>query len=301
MTAPFDSPPVTGPLAEDAGTADRPRNEALAALLSLLALGLGQVYNGEVRKAVLLNLAALVTFLVVLGLLFSPAFALVMPVAVVVGGGLWVFAFVDAILGSRKRSESYALRPYNRVLVYVAIVVVALVARECVTMVLRSQVVQAFRIPSEAMMPTLLPGDFVFVDKRTSERTPERGDIIAFDWPEDPRRQYLKRVVAVGGDLFEMRDKVAYVNGLPTDERFVVHIDPATHPAESDPRDNFGPYRVPKFSYFVLGDNRDNSNDSRFWGPVGQTLVRGKVRGIYWSWSSERSGPRWERVGRLLR
>jgi signal peptidase I len=277
--------------------ADRPRNQALAAFLTLAALGVGQVYNGEWRKAVVLNGIGLALFILVLVLVQSPAFALVLPVALIGGVGLLVFALVDAVLGSRKRSESYELKSYNRVLVYVAIIVVASLEREFATQSLREGWVQAFRIPSEAMMPTLLVGDHLFVDKRASARTPGRGDVVVFRYPEEPSRFYIKRVVAVGGDEVEVRDKVLYVNGQPREESLIQHIDPSVHPREYDPRDNFDLYTVPKGSYFVMGDNRDNSNDSRFWGPVDGSLVQGKALGIYWSWDAEKDGPRWERVG----
>ena len=281
--------------------ADRPRNEALAALLTLLGLGVGQVYNGEWRKAIVLNGIAVALFILVLLLVQSPAFALVLPVALVGGIGLLVFALVDAVLGSRKRSDSYELKPYNRVLVYVAIIVIGGLVREAATLGLREGWVQAFRIPSENMLPTLLVGDFLFVDRRASARTPGRGDVVVFRYPELPSRSYIKRVVAVGGDEVEVRDKTLYVNGQPREESFIQHIDPAVHPREFDPRDNFDPYTVPKGSYFVMGDNRDNSNDSRFWGPVDDSLMLGRVLGIYWSWDAGKGGPRWERVGTRVR
>jgi signal peptidase I len=295
MTSSADDP------ARSDGTADRPRNAVLAGFLSLLAPGLGQVYNGEARKAIVLTVAAALLTFVGVGLVFSPWFHLAAPFAVLVGSGLWVYAIADAAIGARKRGGAYALKPYNRVLVYVAFLVAVGFARECAILILRERFVQAFRIPSEAMVPTLLVGDFVFADKRPLARVARRGDVIVFASPEDPRHEFMKRVVAVGGDEVEVRDKVVYVNGQAVEEDFVLHVDPATHPASFDPRDNLAPYRVPKFSYFVLGDNRDNSSDSRYWGPVPQALVRGRARGIYWSWDAEKGAPRWDRVGSLVR
>ena len=280
---------------------DRPRMWQFAAFLTLVAAGLGQVYNGEGRKGALL-LVAFIPLVGLIGLLvLSPFFAFATPVAVVLGVGFLGYALADAIAGSRKRADAYELKPYNRVLVYVGIVVVAGLAREGLTLGLREGVVQAFRIPSESMLPTLQVGDYLFVDKRAGARVPRRGDVIVYRYPEDPRRSYIHRVVAVGGDKVEVRDKVVYVNDRAAEDAHVIHIDPATHSGEFDPRDNCGPYAVPKGSYFVMGDNRDNSNDSRFWGPLEGALVEGKARGIYWSWDGEKGGPRWDRIGSLIR
>ena len=233
-------------------------------------------------------------------LLFTPFFHLALPLALLSTLAIWTYAIIDAVLASRRLGESYELQWFNRVLVYVGLVLAAGIAREAVTSFLRETFVQAFRNPAESMLPTLQVGDFVFVDKRPIGKDLARGDVIVHDYPEDPRRQYIKRVVAVGGDRVEMRDKVLLINGREQTEPYVVHIDSSTHPAEFDPRDNFGPYTVPRNSYFVLGDNRDNSNDSRFWGPVERSLVIGKVRGIYWSWDADSGSPRWKRVGTLV-
>jgi len=118
-----------------------------------------------------------------------------------------------------------------------------------------------------------------------------------FQYPDDPRRDYIKRCVAVGGQTVEVKDKVLYVDGRARNEPYVKHIDPTNHPASFDPRDNFGPYRVPDGSLFMMGDNRDNSNDSRFWGPVKMSLVKGRAMFLYWSWDGEQ---RWPRFGRIL-
>jgi len=280
---------------------DRPRRWLLAGFLSFVAPGLGQVYNGEWAKALVL-LAVSIPFGIFIGiLLFTPYFHVALPLGLLLAFAGWVYAIVDAIVVSRRLGRAYELQWFNRVVVYVGLVLVASFARETVTVLLRETFVQAFRIPAEAMLPTLEVGDFVFVDKRPIGKDPSRGDVIAFDYPEDPRRQYLKRVVAVGGDRVEIRDKVLLINGREQSESYVIHIDPSTHPGEFDPRDNFGPYTVPRNSYFVLGDNRDNSNDSRFWGPVKRSLVNGTVLGIYWSWDPSAKTPRWSRVGMLVR
>jgi signal peptidase I len=178
------------------------------------------------------------------------------------------------------------------------------------TAVLRAFVIQAFRIPSESMRDTLLVGDFLFVNKfeygpkipfthvrLPGLHPPRRGDVIVFQFPQDPSKDFIKRCVAVGGETVEIREKQLYVNGEKLDEPYVRHTDPNIRPAGFDFRDNFGPFTVPKGEMFMMGDNRDNSNDSRYWGTLPMDLVKGRAMFLYWSWDSDRNWPRW---GRLL-
>ena len=181
------------------------------------------------------------------------------------------------------------------------------------TLLLRFLVVQAFRIPSESMLPTLLVGDFLFVNKfeygpkipfthvrLPGLRAPRPGDVIVFQFPKDPRRDYIKRCVAVGGQTVEMRDKQLYVEGRRRVEPFVQHTDAVVRPAAYDQRDNFGPFTVPPGELFMMGDNRDNSNDSRYWGPLEMDFVKGRAMFLYWSWDGERNWPRWNRIFQVI-
>ncbi|MFN3478798.1 MAG: signal peptidase I [Thermodesulfovibrionales bacterium] len=179
---------------------------------------------------------------------------------------------------------------------------------------IRAYFIQAFKIPSGSMIPTLLIGDHILVnkfiygtklpfsDKRILVfRKPQRGDIIVFKYPEDPSRDFIKRVIAVEGDVIESRNKVVYVNGQPVKEPYIQHTDNLMRPGGVEPRDNFGPYIVPKGKYFMMGDNRDQSYDSRYWGYVDIKEIRGKALIIYWSWDGKRHLPRLERIGKLIR
>lgn len=178
-------------------------------------------------------------------------------------------------------------------------------------LIIRAYVVQAFKIPSGSMIPTLLIGDHVLVNKFIYGtklpfsdtrvlplRSPERGDIIVFKYPEDPARDFIKRVVGVEGDMVESRSKVLYINGKPLEESYIQHTDAAVRTAQ--PRDNFGPYLVPKGKFFVMGDNRDQSYDSRYWGYVDLSDVRGKAFILYWSWDGTKTLPRLSRIGKLV-
>jgi signal peptidase I len=165
-----------------------------------------------------------------------------------------------------------------------------------VTFTARAFVIQAFRIPSESMVPTLLKGDFLFVNKfeygpkipfthvrLPGIRAPRRGDVIVFQYPGDPRLDYVKRCIATGGQTVVIRDKQVIVDGDTLREPYAIRSDPEVLPAGAAPRDNFGPYTLPPGELFMMGDNRDNSNDSRFWGPVKMDLVRGRAMFIYFS------------------
>lgn len=190
----------------------------------------------------------------------------------------------------------------------------ALIIAVLLALFIRAFVVQAFKIPSGSMQNTLLIGDQLLVNKFIygiklpfSDKTiipienPQRGDVIVFKFPEDPSKDFIKRVVGVGGDTVEIRDKKVFVNGLQQADDFAVHVDPRVFPRDFQPRDNFGPVKVPKGKLFVMGDNRDESNDSRYWGFVDLSAVRGKAIVLYWSWDSKNFRVRWHRIGQCIR
>ena len=190
---------------------------------------------------------------------------------------------------------------------YVEAIITALI----LALLIRTFVVQAFKIPSGSMIPTLLIGDHIlvnkflygtqipFTDKKILIfREPEKGDIIVFKYPENPAKDFIKRVIATEGDTIEEKNKVVYVNGEPVTETYAYHYDPTMH-SGSDPRDTFGQIRVPKDKIFVMGDNRDHSYDSRFWGFVDEKEVKGKAFIIYWSWDPDK-WVRFNRIGRLI-
>jgi signal peptidase I len=179
---------------------------------------------------------------------------------------------------------------------------------------IRTFIVQAFKIPSGSMKPTLLIGDHILVNKfiygvkipfirknLISISEPKRGDVIVFIYPEDRSKDFIKRVIGVGGDTIEIRNKKIFLNGLPFQDTHGVYVDDFIIPGTIQPRDNFGPMTVPKGAVFTMGDNRDQSYDSRFWGVVELKDVLGKAFIMYWSWNREDHNVRWSRLGRLVR
>ena len=155
-------------------------------------------------------------------------------------------------------------------------------------------VIQAFRIPTGSMESTLLIGDHLlvnkfvyglnsgFIGKLLPYREPQRGDIIVFKYPGEPETPYVKRLMGLPGDTVEMKGRMVYVNGEALEEDYTQYIDPGSIYA------HYGPYTVPEGHYFGMGDNRDNSQDSRFWGTIPRDYLLGKPLVIYWSFETAR-------------
>ena len=206
-------------------------------------------------------------------------------------------------------------------------------------LVVRTFLVEAFKIPTSSMENTLMVGDFLLVNKAVygaeipgtrihlpAFEKPRRGDVIVFIPPMDPTKNYVKRLVGVPGDTLQMKDKRLFVNGSPVNEPYARYIDrmgDAVHPdmrwqsnhllagparSYHPTRDNWGPIVVPPDDYFVLGDNRDNSEDSRYWGFVPREAIRGRPWFVYYSYDPDGPGRapwlsdiRWGRIGERIR
>jgi signal peptidase I len=192
---------------------------------------------------------------------------------------------------------------------YIEAILIALL----LALFIRTFVVQAFKIPSGSMKNTLLIGDHILVNKFIYGvknplngktwipiKEPERRDIVVFKYPINPEQDYIKRVIGVEGDTIEIKDKKVYVNGEPQEEDYTIFLDKRVLPGSLQPRDNMGPITVPENSLFVMGDNRDNSYDSRFWKFVDLKAVKGKAFVLYWSWDKENFSVRWSRIADLV-
>ena len=183
---------------------------------------------------------------------------------------------------------------------------------------IRTFVVQAFKIPTGSMENNLLIGDHLLVNKFVygSTTTPlerailpmraiARGDVVVFKFPQEPDRDFIKRVIGLPGETLEVRNKKVYINGTPLDEPYVHFLVPpggaGQEVAPSDVRETYGPVTVPTDQYFVMGDNRDNSQDSRWWGYLPRDLVKGKALMVYWSFDSDRADYQDEGLGATLR
>ncbi|HEY7435732.1 MAG TPA: signal peptidase I [Methylomirabilota bacterium] len=204
---------------------------------------------------------------------------------------------------SRPRRKSL-FREYSE-----AIIIAVLLA-----LFIRQFAVQAFTIPSGSMMDTLLIGDYILVNKflfgaeiplidrhLPGLRDPQRGDIVVFKYPNDETRDFIKRIIAIGGDTIQVRDNRVTLNGSPIDEPYA-RAGSFTGPPSGQCGYAYGcdPLKVPAGAYFVMGDNRDNSQDSRYWGFVRREKIRGKAFLIYWSWNGDGHWLRWQRLGKYL-
>ena len=211
---------------------------------------------------------------------------------------------VEAPAQTARRRKSL-VREYGE-----AIVIAILLA-----LVIRTLVVQAFTIPSGSMMDTLFVGDYILVNKflygpevpltdwrLPGFREPHRGDIIVFKYPQDEKRDFIKRIVGTPGDVVQVRGNQVYVNGQAIVEPFVKHTSPPLAHGQAYCGYAYAcePTPVPAGSYFVMGDNRDNSQDSRYWGFVKRDKIKGKAFLTYWSWDSDRHWLRWWRLGKYI-
>ncbi|MGE3956791.1 MAG: signal peptidase I [Vicinamibacterales bacterium] len=197
----------------------------------------------------------------------------------------------------RREFQKSTLREY-----FESIVIAVILA-----LFIRTFVVQAFKIPTGSMENNLLIGDHLLVNKfvlgptsSAIERTLlpigtiRRGDVLVFKYPEEPERDFIKRIIGLPGETIELRQKKVYINGTPLDEPYVHFLEPpgsgnsGSEVTSFDVRERYGPVTVPHDHYFAMGDNRDNSQDSRYWGFLPRDYIKGKALIIYWSYEAER-------------
>ena len=214
-------------------------------------------------------------------------------------------------------TEETQVRKKSLIREYIEAILIALL----LALLIRTFIVQAFKIPSGSMEKTLLIGDHILVSKFSYgthipneipfintklfddivlfSSVPERGDIIVFKFPKDETRDFIKRVIALPGDLLEVRRQKVFINNKPYEDARARHTE---SPSESPlvPRDDFGPILIPEGHVFVMGDNRENSQDSRYWGYLNVKKIRGKALIIYWSWDRIENWVRFERFGKIL-
>jgi signal peptidase I len=212
-----------------------------------------------------------------------------------------------ANLGDSMETKKSKTREYVESLIIAAII----------AFFVRGFFIQAFKIPSSSMEPTLLIGDHLLVNRLSyvmkvpftdtvifSLGDPKREDVIVFRYPVDRSKDFIKRVIAIEGDTVEIKNKVIYINGEKINDRWGHYSDSGAIPGYLSPKDNLGPVTVPKDSYFVMGDNRDRSLDSRFWGFVRKEDLVGRALILYFSWNNKSDDVlnyvRWTRIGKLI-
>jgi signal peptidase I len=284
---------AAGAQEEDEPPLTRARKPWLAALLSLVTPGLGQLYAGRWRRGLVIFTASFVTNLsAIYSILFAPGrIALVL---LALSALPWIVAIVDGYLCARAAPAAYVVQPFNRWYVYTGLFLVSATILSPVRLCkMLFGPLSAYTTPSSSMSPALETGDWVFGGRLPSGPI-ARGSLV-IHYPPDRSNPFVKRAVGIPGDTLQMRDGALYLNGAQTQEPYV---DPASDCGGVEPdsaRRNWGPTVVPADSYFMLGDNRDCSFDSRAYGLIRRERIIGRILFIYFS--HDRAGVRWNRIG----
>lgn len=266
----------------------RSRSPFLAGLLSIFMPGLGHIYTGAPKRGLIIFCVAFFASWIGLlsGLLpYQPFNVLSMSLLIFLP---YLFAVADSVKIARRTRYAYILKRYNKWYVYIGILLLCGIVTELLG---GDVIVKTYKMSAGSMEPTLLIGDHILVNKFIYwNSAPKRGDVIVFEYPPDPSKDFVKRVVGVAGDVLELRSGRLMLNGKEYEENYLK--------SASENYGSYGPVSVPEESLFVLGDNRDHSYDSRFWGFVKADRVKGKVACVYWYWLSPYIFEvRWNRIG----
>jgi signal peptidase I len=275
-----------------------PDDHGLQACCNLLLPGLGSVYNGQPQRGLILYLCRhLVTLLALLALAWIPGFFSLVFAALlrIAYAG---FVAVDGFRKAREATPDYRLAHYNRWYVYALIAVTVVMIDTYVVTTGVTVFVQAFRIPTPSMEPTVMVDDYLIVNNQAYWFSkPKRGD-IAVHRDTKSGKTYMHRVIGVPGDAIEIRRRTVFINDQKLDEPYVYFIRP---PGQENAReDSHPPLLLPPDTYFLMGDNRDNSMDSRYTGPVQGADIVGKAKMLYFSWDSKTEKVRWNRLGKVV-
>jgi signal peptidase I len=282
---------------------NKPRKAWISAILTILIVGLGHIYSGNAKRGIFLYFIPQSIFVVIcIGLLLKYPNMIGLILTLLLFVCFYIFCISDAIRFSKPKKSSYNLKKYNRWYIYLLCwILSAFIFQPLFGTAIKRHIIQAYKIPSGAMIPTLQIGDQILTKKKyLLGDSINRGDIVTFPFPEDPSKVFIKRVIGLGGEKFEIKEKQVFINNIPLTESYIQNTDNRIISAKQMPRDNFGPIDIPDDSLFVMGDNRDESNDSRFWGFIKKSSVTGKAISVYWSWDKLNTKVRWHRIGHSI-
>lgn len=279
-----------------------------AGLLSYLVPGLGQIYNGQVTKGLLFyclySLWGSIVFISALKTMkraFSGFHVFLLFFSLLISFAAFIFIITDAIISAKKQKKIYQLKKYNQWHIYLLAIFISLSVSLSLKITIRSIILKPYRIPTASMSPTLLPGDYIMSNKLFfCKHNPECGDMAVFTNPANEKMEWIKRIIGLPDDTLEIRNKIVFINSSPLDEPYTAFINSKNLPEDEDKMDNFGPVVIPENQYFMLGDNRDNSLDSRHFGPVERYRLTGKPTLIYLSLQKQFPFLRLNRIGKRL-
>jgi signal peptidase I len=268
------------------------RHPVVAFLLSFFVPGLGQLYNGNLRGA-LLCVGYWAIFMAFAGLtrwIYGfPGLICVIAVPPII----WILIAAQAAIGAG-RLKTIQLQWYNKWYLYVCILLFAQIAlTPAIGQITKDHIVgvRGYKMPATSMEPLLKSGDYLVAKvERFGDQLPVRGEVVIFPYPEDKSKDFLKRVIGLPGERLEIKDKIVFINGQQLDDPWGIRHSNVRFPGQTIPRDNLGPITIPPGAVFVMGDNRDYSHDSRFWGSVEIKDIQAKALFIYWSDDKSRIG-----------
>ncbi len=263
------------------------RKPIVAAILSSFAPGLGQMYNGQIVKGIIFLLSVLLLpFILFLTGLHYSFYGLITIIMIFLLFLLFIIG--EAFFAATKKKE-FILKPYNKWYIYLLVILLVNSTALIPPSFLTNKVLGfgAYKMPTGSMEPTLRVGDYIVANLKYFKKNElQRGDLVTLESPNDPTKIFIKRIIALEGEKIEIKNRSVYINDVSIWENYRV-----SHAQEANPvRDNFGPVIVPHNHCFVLGDNRDNSMDSRNWGSVPLRNIKGKPLFIYWAKGITRIG-----------
>ncbi len=258
------------------------RSPIVAFLLSFISPGLGQIYNGQFKKGIIYLVGMLLAYIIFSVLLFK-FYGMISYLIIMLG--FFLFILLDALFGAIKL-KTIALMSYNKWYIYLIIFLLSsVVIRPLLGWTIKNNIARAWKIPSSSMEPTLLVGDHLVADMRIYKSgKPKRGDIIIFEFPKDSSKDFIMRAIAIEEEKVEIIRNKIYINDKMIDDPWGVFRMPRSS------IEDYAPVKVPPGCLFLMGDNRDNSQDSRFWGFVNIKKVKGKALYLYWAENKSRIG-----------
>jgi len=270
----------------------KPKEPLLAVMLSTFLTGMGQVYSGKVSRGIAFFFIPLLSAIFLMLYLINPITPInifvLAPVAILIIFGIWIIfdAYHCAKSYNLTNNLERKISGGKKALLIVGIIFFAFIFNPCqivaqsIASYIKSNVVQAYKFPSGSMEPTIQKQDRLLADKAIYKKSkPQRGDLVVFTYPPDPKKQFVKRLIAYGGETVEIKDGHIYINGQPCAD---AKIKDRYYYNKGDYGQANKPVVVPEEAYYILGDNSASSMDSRYWGFVPNKNVSGKIYKIYW-------------------